>query len=152
MNIIYNGNYPEQTELFKLMEEFIYTNLEDKSLFNKITIHFNEIEDIAQGLSYIGKYTIPPDSPYNPILNISTYAIRLSANAYILSGKEVLNSYEKYRLMVIFHELAHLVNTFNDPELFYIMTKDDNFYYFENEEKRANTLAEDFLKLKQLIE
>jgi hypothetical protein len=54
----------------------------------------------------------------------------------------------KYRLMVIFHELAHLVNTFNDPELFYIMTKDDNFYYFEDEEKKANILAEDFLKLK----
>ena len=50
--------------------------------------------------------------------------------------------------MVIFHELAHLVNTFNDPELFYIMTKDDNFYYFEDEEKKANILAEDFLKLK----
>ena len=52
----------------------------------------------------------------------------------------------KYRLMVIFHELAHLVNTFNDPELFYIMTKDDNFYYHNYQ--KGKYLGRGFFKTK----
>ncbi|MEQ8156135.1 MAG: hypothetical protein ABRQ25_14815 [Clostridiaceae bacterium] len=39
MNISYNNKTEfQKPELFKLMDEFVYTHLKDKSLFNKITI------------------------------------------------------------------------------------------------------------------
>lgn len=152
MNIVYNKDINgKQLELFKLMEEFTYTNLKDKSLFYKITIHFKEVEDKSNGLSYIGTCSFRPSKPYEPIIKISNYAIRLFSNAYILSGKKLFNSYEKYRLKVIFHELAHVVVDFNDAELFYIMTRDNDDHFDKGEENNVNILADEFLKLKQLI-
>lgn len=152
MNIVYNKDITgEQLELFKLMEEFVYTNLKDKSIFYKTTIHFTEVEDKCNGLSYIGSCTFRPSKPYEPIIKVSDYAIRLSSNAYKLSGNKLSNSYEKYRLKIIFHELAHVVVTFNDAELFHIMTMDNDDYFDKGEEDNVNILADEFLKLKQLI-
>ena len=152
MNIVYNKDITEeQLKLFKLMEEFIYTNLKDKSIFYKTTIHFTEVEDKYNGLSYIGSCTFRPSKPYEPIIKVSDYAIRLSSNAYKLSGNKLLNSYEKYRLEIIFHELAHVVVTFNDAELFHIMTMENDDHFDKGEEDNVNILAEEFLKLKQLI-
>lgn len=152
MNIVYNRDITvKELELFKLMEEFIYTYLKDKSLFYKITINFKEVEDKANGLSYIGICTFRPSKPYEPIIKISDYSIRLSSNAYILSGKKLLNSYEKNRLKVIFHELAHVIDTYNDEEQLHIMTRDNKDIYDKEEENKVNMLAEEFLKLKQLI-
>lgn len=152
MNIVYNKDITgEQLELFKLMEEFVYTNLKDKSIFYKTTIHFTEVEDKCNGLSYIGSCTFRPSKPYEPIIKVSDYAIRLSSNAYKLSGNKLSNSYEKYRLKIIFHELAHVVVTFNDAELFHIMTMDNDDHFDKGEEDNVNILADEFLKLKQLI-
>lgn len=152
MNIVYNGDVTEkQLELFKLMEEFMCTNLKDKSLFYKITIHFKEVEDKSNGLSYIGLCTFRPSKPFEPVIKISDYAIRLSSNAYILSGKKLFNSYEKYRSKVIFHELGHVVVIFNDAELFHIMTRYNGDYFDKVEEDNVNILADEFLKLKNLI-
>lgn len=152
MNIVYNKDITEeQFELFNLMEEFIYTNLKDKSIFYKMTIHFTEVEDKCNGLSYIGSCIFRPSKPYDPIIKLSDYAIRLSANAYKLSGNKLLNSYEKYRFKIIFHELAHVVVTFNDAELFHSMTRDNDDHFDKAEEDSVNILADEFLKLKQLI-
>ena len=152
MNIVDRKDITEKKlELFKLMEEFMYTNLKDKSLFYKITIHFKEVEDKRNGLSYIGSCTFRPSKPYDPIIKISDYAIRLSSNAYILSGKKLLNSYEKYRLKIIFHELAHVAATFNDAELFSIMTSGNDDRFDKGEEEKVNIMADKFLKLKKLI-
>jgi hypothetical protein len=71
----------EENTLFKLMKEFVYTYLTDKSFFEKITIYFKEIEDKNNGLSYVGLST------FKPIIKISNYAIRLSSQAYMLSNK-----------------------------------------------------------------
>lgn len=140
-----------QLELFKLMEEFVYTYLIDKRLFYRLTIHYKELEDKQNGMSYVGLFTIRPNKPYEPIINISDYALRLSSNAYIQSGQQLLNSYEKYRLKVIFHEMAHLIDTYNDPEQFYIMTKDNDEAFDKVEENKVNELAIEFLKFKRLI-
>lgn len=152
MNIIYNRELTkENLELFKLMEEFMYINLKDKKFYYKITIHFNELEDKLNGLSYIGKFSMRPGSPYQPYIKISDYAIRLSSNASILKGEETFNSFEKYRLLVIFHELAHLITTYNDPDKFYLMTKDNALNFDKTDENEVNELDIGFLKSKHLI-
>lgn len=125
--------------------------IKDKSLLDKITIHFNEVEDKNNGLSYIGKCTFKPKQPFQPIIRISDYAIRLSSNAYILRGTKQFNSYEKYKYKVIFHELAHIARTYNDPEEFRIMTMDNKEHFDKNEEDTVNAIDDEFLKKKNII-
>ncbi|MEQ8197372.1 MAG: hypothetical protein ABRQ27_05160 [Clostridiaceae bacterium] len=154
MNIIYNnGTEPQEPELFKLMEEFVYTRLKDKSLFNKITLEFNETEDKENGLSYKGMciFLPEPGDPFTPIIQISDYAVRLSAQAIALSGKEIFNTFEKYRLKVIFHELGHLVVTYNDAHKLYLKTRDDELSVDYDEEDLVNQMMEEFLKEKNFI-
>lgn len=152
MNIVYNKMISkEENTLFKLMKEFVYTYLTDKSFFEKITIYFEEIEDKNNGLSYVGLCTFKPNEPFKPIIKISNYAIRLSSQAYMLSNKTPYDSYEKYRYHIIFHELAHIVCTYNDLKLLNIMIQDDNDYFNKEEENICNKLSDEFLKSKSII-
>lgn len=152
LNIIYNREITEdQIKLFKLMEEFTYTRLKNKSLFYKITLRFNEAYDRSNGLSYIGRCTFRPSQPFQPIIKISDYAAELYSKAYILSGKKLYDSYEKYRYHLIFHELAHVVRTYNDPEQFRIMTTANEEIFDKAEEDSVNGLADEFLKIKGII-
>lgn len=152
MNIVYNRQITDnEVRLLKLMEEFMFTYLEDKDLLDKIIIQFNEVEDKENGLSYVGKVKFKPSQPFRPIIIISDYAVRLFANACILTGRGPFNSYEKYRYKVIFHELAHVVHTYNDPEQLYIMTRGNKRIYDNHEEDSVNQFCDEFLKMKNVI-
>lgn len=152
MNILYNQAITEEhIKLFKLMEEFMYTYLEDKSIFYKITIHFKESEDKISGLSYIGLCDFRLNKPFEPIIKISDYAIRLSSNVFIYRGLKPFDSYEKYRYKLIFHELAHLVDIYNNLEEFSAMCKGQEELYDEETEDRVNDLSDEFLLDKNII-
>lgn len=152
MNIICNKKVThDHSVLFKLIEEFFLTYLKDKTLLKKITIYFNEVEDKKDGLAYIGLCTFKPEEPFNPIIKISNYAIQLSHKAYILSNKSLYDTYKKFKYHVIFHELAHIVNTYNDTKLFNIMTQNNNSIFIKEEEELVNKLSDEFLTNKKII-
>lgn len=152
MKIVYNGQEANTDQcLIKFMEEFMYTYLKDEKLLDQITILFNETEDKKNGLSYVGKVKFKPSQPFRPIIIISDYAIRLFANACIAEGKEPFNTYEKYRYKVIFHELAHVIHTYNDSEQLYIMTRGNKRIFDKHEENSVNDLCDEFLKMKDII-
>lgn len=73
LNIVYNRKIDQdQLQLFKLIKEFMDIYIKDKSLLDKITIHFNEVEDKNNGLFYIGKCTLSLSSLSNQLLESRT--------------------------------------------------------------------------------
>jgi len=153
LNITYIKPITEdEIKLFKLMEEFMYTYLKDKSIFYKITLRFVELEDRANGLSYIGLTSFRRKEPYNPIIKISDYAVELSSNANKIRGHKCWNSYEKFRSCVIFHELAHLVEKYNDLEQSIILDQGHKLVFNKEEEDRVNKISREFLQSKGIIE
>jgi hypothetical protein len=152
VNIKYNRPVgEEELRLFKLIEEFTYTNLKDKSLYYEITLHFNELEDKRVGLTYTGQCFIHKKSKFSPHIKISKYALRLCANSYIRIKHELFDSFEKVRLQVIFHEIAHIIECYNNPNLLELELNIPGLRYTKHEENTANNMSDEFLKSKGLL-
>ncbi len=152
MNILYNQPITEkELQLFKLIEEFVYTNLEDKSLFYRITVKlYEDWSKKGALLRPTGKYHMY-QSKYKTRIDINSYILKIISDSFIRHNNPIYKDFEQVRYETIFHEFAHLVTSYNDPEKTRLALMPNTLVLDYDDEKLANKLARDFLGFKGII-
>lgn len=152
MNIIYNHPVTEKDlELFKLIEEFVNTHLNDKSLFYRITVNLYENGNKRNALlKPAGVFHLCKDHSKTKI-SINNYILRVRADSLVRHNDPVFKDCEKLRYQVIFHELAHLVITYNDPEKMQTESIPNIRVLNQKEEDMADKMANEFLASKGIL-
>lgn len=150
MNILYNRPISEkELELFKLMEEFVYSNLNDKSLFYRITLNFEELSEENDSLTNKAYFRLDKDNYLKTHIGIPRYMVRLFSNSCARLGEHPFDKFENVRLLYIFHELGHLTQLYNDPDRFRKEQLVGNGCYFVRAEERLlDKMADKFLRSK----
>lgn len=153
MNIIYNHPVSaKELELFRLIEEFIYTHLNDKSIFYLITVNLHETDSRGNALlKPTGKIHFYKNQLKSRI-DINNYVLKLYSNSCIRCKDPAIKSHDEIRLLTIFHEFAHLVDIYNDPKKLEIEMKSYNaLVYNKKVEEHVDKLAMEFLESKGIV-
>lgn len=150
MNILYNRPITgKELELFKLVEEFVYANLNDKSLFYRITLDFTELDEEENSLKNTSSFRLDMDNYLKTYITIPRYMIKLFSNSCARLGEQTFDNFENLRLSIIFHELGHLTQLYNDPEKFRReRLVGHGCYLVKKDEKLLDKMADEFLKSK----
>jgi len=153
LKIKYNNKMTDKDKImFDLAKEFILSGLKNKQIYDKLTLDLRRYKSKKHGLSYIGLFEVYKENEFVPKIVLYDYGINLYYNAYVLSGYKCLETLEQYRFKVLFHELGHLVDTYNlnpvDYEKF-LNTKQSIFD--QANEDKVNDMAIKFMLAKGII-
>lgn len=154
LKIKYNGRMTESDKfMFDFAKEFVFRGLEQKQIFDKLTLDLRKYSSKKYGLSRISVFEVYKESEFVPKISLYGYGIKLLFNAYVLSGYKCIETLEQYKYLVFFHELAHLIYTYNlDPIEYerYLNTRESIFD--QKEEDNANEIAIRFMLDQGIIE
>ena len=159
MNIFYSQPITEDDVfLFKLIDDFIIYYLNDKKIYDQITIHLYIYNDKKDALHIHSSVHMYPNS-YNFQIKINGYFCHITSES-CKRNNGIYNTDFLAKCQVVFHELGHIVYQLNHPEYLKMLCKHEEdaknrgvklfITVNEKEEKSCNEMALEFIKLKCL--
>lgn len=143
---------PEADRLFKLAQEFVYENLQDKSIYEKLKLIMRFYDSKRYGLSNMATFTTNDKDIYRPEISIYNYGLRIWYDTAVLSGAKHLRTWQQFQWQVVFHELGHLVERYNDTlENILKFASTDQVTFDPAEEDKVNEMAYKFLQRQGII-
>ncbi len=153
MKIKYNNIITENDEImFEYAKEFVFNGLNQKQVYDKLTLDLRRYKSKRYGISLVGLFEVHKENDFSPKIYLYDYGIKLLFNTYILSGYKCIKTLEQYRYHVLFHELAHLISTYNlEPVKYEEYINNRESIFDQNDEDNVNSMAIRFLLDKGVI-